>query len=122
MKRFLRELFKKMGQDVADFYHGYGRGILYWTLAIVVGYLIMHGYVVLCIAAGTLPKGWAAIQIIGGILLLFAEVLTAIWVWKASEEVRHKIDEENKEMMSTLRGDLVGADRYRSPNKRKYQA
>lgn len=118
MKRFLRELFKKMGQDVADFYHGYGRGILYWTLAVVFGYLIMHGYIALCISIGPVTKGWDAIQILGGVLLLVVEVLTAIWLWKAGNEVREKIEKENYEMMSTLRGDSNNSNQQRKARNR----
>jgi len=111
MKRFLRELFKKMGEDVAEFYHGYGRAILYWTLAVVIGYGVMHGYVALCIAAGEVTKGWAAMQIIGGFLLFGGEVVLSSWVWDASCKVRLKIDKENRETMNALKGSK--ANRYR---------
>lgn len=114
MKRFLRELFKKMGQDVADFYHGYGRAILYWVMAVVVGYLIMHGYIALCIAFGSSTKGWVAMQIIGGVVLLFAEIMTSIWFWKAGTEVRLQIEKENQNIMGALRGTPQDrANRYR---------
>jgi len=118
MKRFLRELFKKMGEDVAEFYHGYGRAILYWTLAIVIGYGVMHGYVALCIAVGEVTKGIGAMQIIGGFLLLVGEILLSIWLWAAGNKVREKIEQENRDMMSTLRGDSRPTNEYRSPRKR----